>query len=90
MLPEVSNRRFLGCSPEKSSYQQEAEIFKEAFPEWAQGLVVPPSDPSKTHMIFDGSPLVRELGIKYMSLRECMIALVRQLRDQAIKEGRMA
>ena len=90
MRPEASNRRFLVCSPEKSSYQKEAEIFKEAFPEWAQGLVVPPSDPSKAHMILDGSPLTRELGIKYTSSRECMIALAKQLHDQAVKEGRMA
>ena len=88
--PETSNRRFIPRSPENSSYQQEAEIFKEAFPEWAQGLVLPPSGPSKIHIVLDGSPLTRELGIKYTSLRECIIDLAKQLHDQGVKEGLLA
>jgi nucleoside-diphosphate-sugar epimerase len=85
--PEASNKRFIVCSPEKSNFQREAEIIREAFPEWAQGLVLPPNDPPKTHITIDGSPLTRELGIKYTSLKDCMIALAKQLHDQAVKEG---
>ena len=88
--PDTSNKRFIVCSPEKSSFQQEAEIIKEAFPEWAQGLVIPPSGPPRAHITLDGSPLTRELGIKYTSLRECMIALAKQVRDQAVNEGVLA
>ena len=85
--PETSNKRFIVCSPEKSSFQQEAEIIKEEFPEWAQRLVLPPSGPPRTHITLDGSLLTRELGMKYTSSRECMVALAKQLHDQAVKEG---
>ena len=84
--PGTSNKRFIVCSSEKSSFQQEAGIIKEAFPEWAQGLVFPPSDPPRP-ITLNGSPLTTELGIKYTSLRDCMVALAKQLHDQAVREG---
>ena len=56
----------------------------------AQELVHPLGNPPRTHMTPDGSPLPRELGMKYTSSRECMIALAKQLRYQAMEEGLLA
>ena len=39
--PETGNKQFMVCHPEKSGFQQEAEIAKEAFLEWSQELVLP-------------------------------------------------
>ena len=88
--PEASNKRFIVCSPEKSSFQQEAEIIKEAFPELAEKLALPSSLPFNSTLGLDGSPLTKELGIKYTSLRECIIDLAKQLHDQAVKGGLLA
>ena len=85
--PETSNKRFVVCSPERSSFQREAEIIKEAFPEWAERVVFFPGDPSRAHVSLDGSPLTTELGIKYTSSKECIIPLAKQIHDQAVKEG---
>jgi nucleoside-diphosphate-sugar epimerase len=85
--PETSNKRFVVCSPEKSSYQHAAQIIKEEFPEWAEKVALPPGGPPPAHISLDGSPLTKELGIKYTSLRECIVAVVKQLRDEAVKEG---
>ena len=59
----------------------------EAFPEWTEKLVLPSSFPFNATLGLDGSPLTKELGIKYTSLRECIIDLAKQLHDQAVKEG---
>ena len=89
--PETSNKRFLVCSPEKSDFQREAEIIKEAFPGWGERLVVPPIGPAaRTQISLDGSPVVRELGIRYRSSSECFIPFAKQLYDQAVKEGLLA
>ena len=86
----MSNKRFIVCSPEKSSFQQEAEIIKEAFPELAEKLVLPSSLPFNTILGPDGSPLTKELGIKCTSSRECIIDLAKQFHDQAVEEGLLA
>ena len=67
-----------------------ARIVKEAFPEWAERVVLPPGGSPPTTIGLDGSPLTRELGIKYTSLRECIVASAKQLYDQAVKEGLLA
>lgn len=89
--PETSNRRFIVCSAERSNFQREAEMIKEAFPEWAGKIVPPTSGPSSRAQIsIDGTPLTKELGIEYRSSRECCVAMAKQLHDQAIKEGLVA
>ena len=85
--PETSNKRFIPSSPEKSSYQLIAQIIKEEFPELAEGLALPPGGPPPAHIGLDGSPLTKELGIEYKGLRECIIAVVKQIRDEGVKEG---
>ena len=85
--PETSNRRFVVSSPEKSSYQLIAQIIKEEFPERAEKVALPPGDPPPTSIGLDGSPLTVELGIKYTSLRESVVAVVKQIHDEAVKEG---
>ena len=86
----AGGKRFIVCSPEKSSFQQEAEIIKEAFPEWTGKLVLPSSLPFNSTLGLDGSPLTKGLEIKYTSSRECIIDLAKQLHDQAVKEGLLA
>ena len=85
--PETSNKRFVVSSPEKSSYQLIAQIIKEEFPEWAERVTLPPGGLPPMNMGLDGSPLTEELGIKYKSLRECVVAVAKQLHDEAVKEG---
>ena len=85
--PETSNRRFVVSSPEKSSYQRVAQIIKAEFPEWAEKVALPPGGPPPTSIGLDGSPLTVELGIKYTSLRESVVAVVKQIHDEAVKEG---
>jgi len=87
LRPEASNKRFIVCSPEKFSYQLIAGIIKEEFPELAEKVVLPPGGPPPDHIGLDGSPLSKELGIKYKSLRECVVAVVNQIRDEGVKEG---
>ncbi|KAF9653256.1 3-beta hydroxysteroid dehydrogenase/isomerase family protein [Thelephora ganbajun] len=88
--PETNNKRFVVCSPEKSSYQEETQIIKEEFPEWSEKVALPPGGLPRAKTTLDGSPLTKELGIKYTSSRECMVALAKQLHDQAVKEGLLA
>lgn len=85
--PETSNKRFLVCSPEKSSYQLIAQFIREEFPELAERLALPPGGLPPAHIGLDGSPLTRELGIKYKGLRESVVAVVKQIRDEGVKEG---
>lgn len=85
--PETSNKRFAVSSPEKSTYQYVAQIIKEEFPELAERVVLPPGGPPPMGIGLDGSPLTEELGIKYKSLRECIVAVVKQIHEEAVKEG---
>jgi nucleoside-diphosphate-sugar epimerase len=85
--PETSNKRFIASGPGRSTPQQQAEIIKEAFPEWAKKVTLPAIGSSLPHIGLDGSPLTKELGIKYRSLKECIVDMANQLYDQAIKEG---
>lgn len=88
--PETSNKRFVVCSPEKSSYQIAAEIIKEEFPEWAEKVVPPPGGPPPAGISLDGSPVVKEFGIKYTSLRESIVGVAKQVHDEGVKEGLLA
>ena len=89
--PETSNKRFAVSSPEKLSYQKAAQIIKEEFPaEWAQGIALPPGAPPPATVDLDGSPIAKELGIEYTSLRECIVDLAKELHGQAVKEGLLA
>ena len=86
--PETSNKRFVVCSPEKSNFQQEAEIIDEASLGWGERIVVPPIGPAaRTQISLDGSPVAEELGIRYRSSSKCFIPFVKQLYGQMIKEG---
>ena len=88
--PETSNKRYAVCSPEKSSYQRAAEIIREEFPEWAGNVVPPPGGPPPAGISLDGSPVMREFGIKYTSLRESIVAVAKQIHDEGVKEGLLA
>ena len=85
--PEASNKRFIVCSPEKSDFHQEANMIKDAFPEWAGGVALPLGRSSSSRVSLDGRPVMKELGIKYRSGRECFLDLAKQIHDQAMKEG---
>lgn len=85
--PETSNKRFAVCSPEKLSYYHAGQIIKEEFPELAERVFLPPEGPPSDAIGLDGTPLTKELGIKYTSSRECVVAVAKQLRDQGVKEG---
>jgi nucleoside-diphosphate-sugar epimerase len=87
--PGTSNKRFIACSPEESSYQLVAQIIKEEFPARAEEVALPPGGPPR-HLVFDGSPLTKEVGIKYTTLRECIVAMVKKIHDEAVKEGLLA
>jgi nucleoside-diphosphate-sugar epimerase len=88
--PESSNKRFAVSSPEKLNYQKVAQIIKEGLPEWAEGIALPLGGPPPDTIGLDGSPLTKELGIEYRSSRECIVAVAKQLHDQAVKEGLLA
>ena len=88
--PETSNKRFAVCSPEKLSCHKVAQIIEEFLAEWAQGIALPPGAPPPGTVDLDGSPIAKELGIEYTSLRECIVDLAKELHGQAVKEGLLA
>jgi len=88
--PETSNKRFVACSHEKADYQHAAQIIKEEFPEWAERVVLPPGIYPPIDLNLDGSVLTKELGIKYTSSKDCIVAVAKQLHDQAVREGLLA
>jgi len=51
-------------------------------------VVLPPVGPPPVSTGLDGSPLTKELGIKYTSSR-VFIVVAKELYDQAVKEGLM-
>ena len=58
--PGTSNKRFVVCSPEKSDFQQEVKMIKEAFPEWAEGVALPLGRSSSSRVSLDGRPVMKE------------------------------
>jgi nucleoside-diphosphate-sugar epimerase len=88
--PETSNKRFIACGPEESNYQLVAQIIKKEFPARAEKVALPPGGPPPSHIVFDGSPLTKEVGIRYTTLRACIVAVVKKIQDEAIKEGLLA
>ena len=85
--PETSNKRFIACSPEELNYQLVAQIIKKEFPARAEKVALPPGGPPSSHIVFDGSPLTKEVGVKYTALRMCIVAMVKKIQDEAVKEG---
>jgi len=88
--PETSNKRFVVCSPEKTTHHDAAQIIKEEFPELADKIALPAGTPPSTAVTLDGSPLTEVLGIKYRTTKECIVDVATQIRDQAVKEGLLA
>ena len=79
------------CSPEKSNFQREAEIIKEAFPGWSERIVASPIDPAaRTQISIDRNLVVEELGMQYRTPSRCFVPFAKQPRDRAVKEGLLA
>ena len=85
---ETSNGRYAPCSPEKFNFHLVGEIMREEFPEWAEDVLPPKEEtPPFKKISLDGAPVTRDLGVTYRSFRECIVDLVRQLREEVLREG---
>jgi len=83
-----SNGRYVVSSPEPFNYHLVGEIIREEFPEWAEEVLPPREEiPPFRNMFLDGTPATRDLGVRYRSFKECIVALVRQLRAEVLWEG---
>ena len=83
-----SNGRYMICSPERFTYHLVGEIIREEFPEWAEEVLPPKEEmPPPKNISLDGIPATRDLGVTYRSFRECIVDLVRQLREQVLREA---
>ena len=86
--PGPSNGRYATCSPEKLNYHMVAEIMREEFLEWAEEVLPPKEEmPPLKNISLDGVPATKDLGVTYRSLRECIVDLVRQLREEILREA---
>jgi len=84
----ASNGRYAPCSPEKFDYYLVGEIIREEFPEWAEEVLPPREEiPPFKNISLDGTPAIRDLGVTYRSFRECIVDLVRQLREVVQREA---
>ena len=82
-----SNGRYLTCSPDRFNYHLVGEIIREEFPEWAEEVLPPQEEtPPFRNVSLDGVPATRGLGVTYRSFRECIVDLVRQLREEVTLE----
>ena len=65
----TSGKQFVVCGPEKSDFQREVEIIKEAFPGLSERLVVSPIGPAaRTRISLDGG--VRFVGSLRIRIRQ--------------------
>ena len=65
-----------------------AEIMREEFPEWAEQVLPPKEEmPPLKNISMDGVPVTKDLGVTYRSLRECIVDLVRQFREELLREA---
>ena len=86
--PGPSNGRYTPCSQGEFNYHMVAEIMREEFPEWAEEVLPPKEEmPPLTNISMDGVPATRDLGVTYRSLRESIVDLVRQLREEILREA---
>jgi hypothetical protein len=84
----LSTGRYATCSPEKFNYHLVGEIIREEFPEWAEEVLPPREEiPPFKNISLDGTPATRDLGVRYRSFRECIVDLVRQLREEVLREA---
>ena len=66
------------------------EIIREEFPEWAGEVLPPKKDmPPPKNVSLDGILATRDLGVTYRSFRECIVDIVRQLREEVLREGKV-
>ena len=83
----ASNERYVTCSPDKFNCHLVGEVIREEFPEWAEEVLPPKEEtPVFRNVSLDGDPATRELGVTYRSFRECIVDLVRQLREEMVLE----
>ena len=84
-----SNGRYTTCSPERFTYHLVGEIIREEFPEWAEEVLPPKVEmPPPKNISLDGISATRDLGVTYRSFRECIVDLVRQLREEVLLEAK--
>jgi len=84
----LSNGRYTICSPKKFNYHMVGEIIREEFPEWAEQVLPPKEEiPPFVNISLDGTLATRDLGVTYRSFRECVVDLVRQLREEILREA---
>ena len=79
--PEVSNRRYLICSPGKITYQMVADILREEF-EWAKETVTKGETgaPPPETCDMDWETVSKDLDIKFRTFKDCIIDTVTQFR----------
>lgn len=83
-----SNERYALCSPEKFNYHLVGEIIREEFPEWVEEVLPPGEEiPRFKNISLDGTPVTKDLGVNYRSLRECVVDLARRLRAEVLREA---
>lgn len=82
LQPEVGNQRFLVVSPEKYSYQLEADILRSEF-EWAKQIVAKGEEGAPLPMSYDidGETAAKAFGIKYRSFKDCILEAVPQFKE---------
>jgi nucleoside-diphosphate-sugar epimerase len=84
---EPSSGRYATCSPERFNYHVLGEIMREEFPEWAEEVLPPREEiPPFKNVSLDGTPVTSDFGIAYRSFRECIVDLIRQLREEVLLE----
>jgi hypothetical protein len=84
---EPSSGRYATCSPERFNYHVLGEIMREEFPEWAEEILPLREEiPPFKNISLDGTLVTRDFGVAYRGFRECIVALVGQLREHALRE----
>jgi nucleoside-diphosphate-sugar epimerase len=81
LRPEAGNKRYVPASPEYFSYSLAANIMLDVFP-WARGQVSEePEQPIDDSHGVDGETVATELGIRYRSFKDTVVALGAQVRE---------
>lgn len=85
-------RRYIPAAPEKFTYQLAADILRKEpeFEDWAPNIVVKGNEGAQVPELFDvdGTPVAKDFGVTYRSLKETVVDTARQIRAQALKEGK--